>query len=101
AIPPLPGIRGYSCHPPFFLVAETWRNLLAGLDQALHSRRRFFEHRALAAVELDLDDALDALGADHNRHADIEVLDAVFAIEPGGAGQHALLVEQVALRHRD
>ncbi len=45
-----------------------------------------------ARVELDLDDALDALGADHHRHADIEVLHAVFALEVGGAGQDALLV---------
>ena len=62
---------------------------------------RFLEHGALGAVELDLDDALDALGADHHRHADIEILHAVFAVEPGGAGQHALLVAQIAFRHRD
>src|SRR6476659_9839722 len=50
------------------------------------------ESGTLGAAEVDLDDALDALGADHHRHADIEIADAVFAVEPGGAGQHALLV---------
>ena len=39
--------------------------------------------------------------ADHDRHADIHVLDAVLAVEVGGAGQHALLVLEVALGHGD
>src|SRR6202166_656449 len=81
------------------LVAEIGRDLRAGLDQALHRSHRLFEHVAFGAVELDLDDALDALGANHHRHADVKILDAVLAIEPGGAGQHTLLVEQIALRH--
>src|SRR6187549_1205571 len=100
AIPPLPGIRGYSCHPPLFLAVEIGRDLLAGLDQALHCRCRFFEHRALAAIELDFDDALNALGADNDRHADIEILDSIFAIEPGGAGQNTSPVAQIDTRHR-
>src|ERR1700722_20669140 len=43
---------------------EIRRDLLAGLDQRLHRAHRFLEHAALGAVELDLDDALDALAAD-------------------------------------
>src|SRR5580700_6503195 len=77
------------------------RDLLAGLDQGFHRRHRFLEHAALGAVELDLDDALDAFAADDYRHADIKVLDAVFAVEPGRGRQHALLVAQIAFGHRD
>src|SRR5262249_51786877 len=53
-------------------LAEIGREALAGLDEALHGIDRLLEHCALVLVELDLDDALDALGADHHRHADIE-----------------------------
>ncbi len=35
---------------------------------------------------------LDAAGADHHRHADVEVVQAVLAAQIGGAGQDALLV---------
>ena len=52
-------------------------------------------------VELDLDDPLDAAGAEHARHADVEIVDAVLAGEMRGAGQDALLVLQEALGHRD
>ena len=55
----------------------------------------------LGRVELDLDDLLHAVGADHHRHADVHVLHAVLAVEVGGAGQHAALVLEVALGHRD
>src|SRR5262245_63010892 len=71
---------------------EVGRDLLAGVDQPAHRVGRLLEHRPLGAVELDLDDALDALRAEHDRHADIEILHAVLAVEIGGAGQHALLV---------
>src|SRR3984957_11880173 len=77
------------------------RDLLAGLDQRFHRAHRLLEHPALGAVELDFDDALDTLAADHHRHADIEILDAVFAVEPGGGRQHALLVAPIAFRHSD
>ena len=63
---------------------------------------RFVEHRLCSALfSVDLDDALDAAGADHHRHADIDALDAVLAREIGGAGQHALLVLEIALGHLD
>src|SRR6185437_14906372 len=69
---------------PSFLFAQIGSDLLAGFDQRLHRLRGFLEHTARGAVELDLDDALDALGADHYRHTDVKILDAVFAVEPGG-----------------
>ena len=59
---------------------------------------------AFAHVEtwaFDLDNTLDALRSDHDGHADIHVLHAVFAVEVGGAGQHALLVPEIALGHRN
>ena len=54
-----------------------------------------------SAGERDLDDALDAVLADHDRHADEHVLHAVLAVEIGRAGQDALLVLEVALGHGD
>src|SRR5205807_2283687 len=53
------------------------------------------------AVEVELDDALDPASADHYRHPDIEVLDAVLPGQPGGAGQDPLLVAPIGLGHRD
>ena len=44
---------------------------------------------------------LHALFADHDGQADIQVLDAIGAIDMDGAGQHALLVLQIALGHLD
>ncbi len=40
-------------------------------------------------------------GADHRRHADIEALDAVLAVDIGRAGQHALLVLEIGFGHLD
>src|SRR5262249_56120647 len=103
---PLPDTREYSCvalfpaQAPACLVVEIGRDLLAGVDQALHGGGRFFKHRSLVAVEFNLDDALDALGTDHDRHADVEILNAILAFEPGGTGEHALLLEKIALPHR-
>ena len=105
AAPPWPDTRGCSSRFPSRprmgrrpASLLPWPRLGAIVMQAstsdLHGGDRFVEHRALGAVELDLDDALDALGADHRRHADIEILDAIFAVEMGGAGQHALLVRR-------
>src|SRR6195952_5084993 len=78
---------------------QVGRDLLAGLDQALHRPDGLVERLAVLAGHFDLDNALDPLGADHHGHADIHVLHAVFAIEIGGAGQHALLVPEIALGH--
>src|SRR5262249_39467624 len=85
---------------PEMSLPEIGRDVLAGVDQGGHGLGRLLEHRAFGAAELNFDDALDALGADHGGHAHIEVLETVLAAEIGGAGQHALLVLEEALRHR-
>ena len=72
--------------------------LLGGLDQRLHRSDRLVEHRLLLGVQLDLDDALDAAGADHHRHADIEALDAVFAVQQAAQGSTRFLSLQIGLR---
>src|SRR5579871_5094474 len=51
------------------LLAEVGSNLLAGFNQTRDRLRRFLEQGALAAVEFDLDHALDPLAADHSGHA--------------------------------
>jgi hypothetical protein len=76
-------------------------DVLAGLQQALDRGDRLFEHRLFFVVGGELDDLLDAAGADQGRDADIEVRQAVFARQPDGAGQDALLVQQVGLGHGD
>src|ERR1051325_12116194 len=57
--------------------AELRFEFLAGLDQAFHGVRRFHQCRAFLGGQLQLDDALDAVLADHRRHADIKILDSV------------------------
>src|SRR3546814_2528854 len=48
---------------------------------------------------LDFDNLLDATSTDHYRYADIEVVNAIFARQIGGAGQNPLLVLQICLGH--
>src|SRR5437868_4730243 len=57
------------------------------------------ERAALGRVQLDLDDPLDAAGAEHDRHSDEQVLDAVLALEVCRAGQDPLAVEQDRVEH--
>src|SRR5690606_1440826 len=71
-----------------------------GLAQRFDRRDRLVEHFLFGLREVELDDAFDAAGADHDGYAHIEVLDAVLAREVRCAGQHALLVAEVALGHR-
>src|SRR5882672_3864998 len=77
------------------------RDLLAGIDQTLHGADRLVEGFAVLAGQFDLDNTLDTLRSDDNGDADIHVLHAIFAVEIGRAGHHALLVLKVALGHRD
>ena len=49
--------------------------------------------------QFDFDDLLDALGAEFHGHADVEAVNAVLAVEVGGAGQNLLLVFQDRLDH--
>src|SRR5262249_60030534 len=67
-------------------------DLLASLNQRCDRLGRLFEHGAFAAVQLNLDDALDALRADHGGHADIKVLYPVLAVAIRPATEHPLLV---------
>src|ERR1700761_1183719 len=87
--------------PPPLAAEQVRRDLLAGIDQPLDGTDRLVEGFAVLAGQLDLDDALDALAADHDGHADIHVLHAVLAVEVGGAGHHPLLVLEITLGHRD
>src|SRR5262249_56539926 len=77
------------------------RDFLASLDQRRDGLGRLFEHGTFGAVQLNLDDALDALRADHGGHADIEGLYPVLAVEISRARKNALLVLEKALRHGD
>src|SRR5690242_13085789 len=82
-------------------LSELRFQFLAGVDQALHGVRGLGELLLLRSGEFEFDDALDAFLADHGRHADIEILDTVGTIDIGRAGQHALLVFEKTLGHRD
>ena len=70
-------------------------------DEVADGGARFVEGCLFFAIERDLDDALDAAGADHHRHANIEVPDAVLPGQQRGAGEYPLFVEQVGFGHRD
>src|SRR4030042_6683762 len=71
------------------------------LDGLLHALDGLLQLGLFLVVELDLEDLLHALGADHGRHAQDQPLDAVLAIAQGGAGQAAALVAEVGLGHDD
>src|SRR5262249_22870467 len=82
-----------------FPLAEIGRDRLAGVDQRRQRLRRLVENAALRTIELNLDYTLNALGTNDRRHADVKVLDSVFTVEIGGAGQGAFLVLEIALNH--
>ena len=75
--------------------------LLAGVDQALDRVGGLGQPALFAVGQLQLHHPLHAFLADHHRQADIEILDAIGAVDMDGAGQHALLVLEIAFRHRD
>src|SRR5690349_4637773 len=96
--------------PSFLRISFAWYSwiftsgtseLLPGFDHLAHRRGRLVEHRLLLGGQLDRHDLLDAASADHDRHAQVEILVAVLAIEVRGARQQALLVLEVRGRHRD
>ena len=49
------------------------------------------EHFLFFCVQFNLDDFLNALGADYNGHTDIQALDAIFAVQFGRARQNGFL----------
>src|SRR5947208_802066 len=57
------------------------------------------EHLALVLVQLDLDDPLDAVGAQDAGDADEVAADAVLLVAVDGAGEDALLVADDRLGH--
>src|SRR4026207_239114 len=69
------------------------------LDELAYRRRRLVEGGLLLGGELDLDDLLDAGPAELDRHAHVEPLGPVLAVEIGGAGQDLLLVLEDGLDH--
>ncbi len=56
---------------------------------------------ARPSIELDLEDALHAAGADHHRHADEEPLTPYWPVEQRRAGEDPLAVAEVGLGHGD
>ena len=74
---PWPGIRGCSWRP-LRAPGAISRSASSTPRSAPAPRRRTCRRPpSPSAFSCDLDDALDAAGADHHRHADIQVLDAV------------------------
>src|SRR5262245_42286112 len=68
---------------------------LDDVDDALDAFGALLEHGLLFVGQADLDDLLDALAADDDGDAHVEVLVAVLAVEVGRGGEEALLVEEV------
>ena len=73
---------------------------LRGRRRPRGRRRRSRRSIVCSSVgQLELDDLLDAAGAELDRHAHVEAVDPVLALEVGGAGQDALLVEHDRVDH--
>src|SRR5262249_61969751 len=70
-------------------LCQIGRDFLASFDQRCDGLGRLFEHGAFGAVQLNLDDALDALRADHGGHAGIKGFYSVLALEVGRARENA------------
>src|SRR4029079_5915466 len=69
--------------PSFLRISFAWYSwiftsgtseLLPGFDHLAHRRSRLVEHRLLLGGQLDRHDLLDAASADHDRHAQVEIL---------------------------
>src|SRR5690606_20627116 len=73
----------------------------AGFAKTGDRSHRLVEFSLFVLVEINFNDALDAIGTDHGRHADIHVLDAVLARKLGSDRQDALLVLEVGFSHLD
>src|SRR5260221_8671723 len=71
------------------------------VDGLLHREEGLLEHRLLFGGQIDLVDLLCAAGADGDRHAHVVAVDAVLTLEQRRGRQHALLVLEVRLGHRD
>src|SRR5687768_10774143 len=72
---------------------------LEGGHQLAYRVRALLERRPLVSAQLDLDDALESLSAELAGDAEEDARHAVLALEPGGAGEDALLVADDRLDH--
>src|ERR1700692_3419211 len=70
-------------------------------DEFANRSRRFIQRGFFLRSKFDLDDLLDASRPKFYRNTDIKSLNAVFALEVGGAGQDLLLVLQNRFDHLD
>ena len=73
--------------------------LLQHVDQFLHGGGALVQHGLLFGGELDLVNLFDARGAQLDRNAHVEAVNAVLAFQIGGAGQHFFLVLEDGLGH--
>src|SRR5215204_3467166 len=72
---------------------------LENVHELLNGRRAFLKRSAFVIRETDLDDLLDAVLAEFDRHADEEIVNAVFAFEEDCARQDLFLIFQNRLGH--
>src|SRR5688500_12740587 len=75
------------------------RSELENAHRLAHGVRALTEIGALLRRELHFDDLLESLPTELAGNAEKEARHAVLALEPGGAGQDALLVEHDRLGH--
>src|SRR3954465_8288854 len=57
------------------------------LEELLHRVCRLLQCGALLIGQLDLDDLLDAVAAELDRHAHVKIVEPVFALQVCGAGE--------------
>src|SRR5260221_3745645 len=69
------------------------------VEQFLNRGRRLVERCLLVRRQGDVDDLFDAVAAELYRHADVEVLQPVFALQVRGAGEDLALVLQDGFDH--
>ena len=71
------------------------------IDQALNGFDRVIKLALFSRIQFYLDDTLNTLGTNNDRHAHIKALHTVFALEQGGTGKNAFLVLQISIGHLD
>src|SRR3989304_4144693 len=73
-----------------FKLRQALVDALAGDEQFLDRVDRDLKVRLGLVRQLDLDDLLDAVRADHDGHADVQIVDAIFTRQVDGRRQDAL-----------
>lgn len=77
------------------------RSDIQDIDKFLDGGGTLVESGAFIVGERYLDDLLDTVFAEFDRHADKEIADAVLAFEKDGTGQDLLFVLEDRLGHLD